>query len=228
MMDPHLCAVHAPRVRAIAYSLAKRSAYRADPDDLFSEGMIGLMDAARTFDPAKGANFVTHSDRRIRGAMMDAIRANDWVPRLARVRSKAAAIKEDAHYKATGERARHGVRPMPKPKKINRHCGRLGAVSPVLGYDDLPSVSLGGERLYPDHDRNAPNPYVAAEQKDAILAMFRGFTREERFIVLSSVVHGLMLKEVGRAAGCSESRCSQIRTEVLERLRGKLPAKVCT
>ena len=72
---------HAPLVKRIAYHLIARLPHTVDVDDLIQEGMIGLLDASQNFNSEQGASFETYAGIRIRGAMLDEIRRNNWAPR---------------------------------------------------------------------------------------------------------------------------------------------------
>ena len=87
---------HAELVRRIAHHLAARLPASVDVDDLIQAGMIGLIEASRSYDADQGASFETYASIRIRGAMIDEIRRGDWVPRSVhrRARAAAAAIRE--------------------------------------------------------------------------------------------------------------------------------------
>ena len=72
---------HAPLVKRIAYHLVGRLPPNIQVDDLIQAGMLGLLDAARNFDPVHGASFTTYAGTRIRGSMWDEVRRSDWTPR---------------------------------------------------------------------------------------------------------------------------------------------------
>jgi len=75
---------HQPLVRKLAYHLISRLPASVEIDDLIQAGLIGLMEAARNFDPDAGAQFETFAGQRIRGAMLDLLREADWLPRQVR------------------------------------------------------------------------------------------------------------------------------------------------
>lgn len=175
MNDSALVARFTPLIRALARKTALRCGLLSDEDDLFAEGMMGLLKAAKTYKPdSRGASFATYVRHRASGAMLDAIRKWDWL----------------------GRRTRH-----------NHACA--GTEPPRL-------VGFAEPVQAPP-----PAPYVNAEQADSIRALTRGLSREQQFVILSSVVHGLSLGEIGKAVGISESRCSQVRTEALRTLRAE-------
>ena len=79
---------HADLVRRIAHHLAARLPASVEVDDLIQAGMIGLIEASRSYDPDQGASFETYASIRIRGSMIDEIRRGDWVPRSVRARAR--------------------------------------------------------------------------------------------------------------------------------------------
>lgn len=205
---------YAPLVQKLAAKLAKRTHFRADVEDLYSEGMIGLLLAARSFDQERGVQFGTYAGHRISGAMTDSIRNMDWVPRLARERSKAGQAKREANYKATGEKSE-------QVNKVERATARGGRCKEYAS-DWSDPVATGGLDTTFQGRAKAPNPYVAAEQADSIRALMRHLDSRSRMVVLSAVVVGLDQKTIGKAVGVSESRVSQIRIAAIKSLRGKL------
>ena len=92
---------HAPLVKKIAYHMVSKLPPSVEVDDLIQAGLIGLMEAARNYDPTAGAQFETFATQRIRGAMLDELREADWLPRQARkdMRKIEAAIAKLEPYK---------------------------------------------------------------------------------------------------------------------------------
>ena len=82
---------YSPLIKFVAHRLAMRLPTHISVQDLISAGVIGLMDALSKYDPNKGVEFKTYAEFRIRGAMLDELRAMDWVPRS--VRQKATRIE---------------------------------------------------------------------------------------------------------------------------------------
>ena len=87
---------HSPLVKRIAYHLMSRLPPCVQVDDLIQAGMIGLLEASRNYDPSQGASFETYAGIRIRGAMLDEIRKNDWAPRSVhrKARKVAEAVRQ--------------------------------------------------------------------------------------------------------------------------------------
>jgi len=101
-----LIARHAPQVKRIAYHLLARLPASVQVDDLIQAGMLGLLEAARRYDPAQGANFATFAEPRIRGAMLDEIRKGDWTPRSVHRKARDVATAIRTVETATGREAR--------------------------------------------------------------------------------------------------------------------------
>lgn len=226
MNEAELVEQYAPLVQKLAAKLAKRTHFRADIEDLYSEGMIGLLQAARSFDPKRGVKFGTYAGYRISGAMTDWLREQDWVPRVARDRSKAGHEKRDSHYKSTGERVITEARKLPRTKvdHVNKHLGC--PVAWVRGQDDLEPIGVGGLDPTFQGCAKVPNPYVAAEQADSIRSLTRHLSREQRFVVLSSVVYGISHGDIAKAVGISPSMVSIVHKTAMRSLRGRLSGTI--
>lgn len=172
--EAELVAQYTGLIRHLANKVARRCHYRVDADDLHSEGVIGLLAAARTFDEDKGASFTTHAARRIQGAMLDAIRDNDWPKRRTRL----------VIAKSGGE-------------PVRMVQGEADAI-------------------------DQRTPYQSAAQADSVRALTRHMSREQRFVVLSSVVHGLDTADIAKSLGTTRGNVAYIKCTALKTLRGRL------
>lgn len=215
---------HAGLVKRIAYHLIARLPASVEVEDLIQAGMIGLLDASQHFNPSQGASFETYAGIRIRGAMLDEIRRNDWAPRS--VHRKARDIAEAMH-------------------RVEQAEGRNATDSEVA---QLMGLSLGeyqqllqdaaGHQLFSldelsDSDQtqalplsaSPPAPDSAVQQAGFQTALTRALdTLPERERLLMSLYYNdeLNLKEIGEVLGVSESRVSQIHSQTVIRLRSKL------
>src|SRR5215472_6041121 len=97
---------HAELVKRIAYHLAGRLPPSVEVDDLIQAGMLGLLEAASNYTASRGASFETYAGIRIRGAMIDALRALDWAPRSVHRKARAAAAAVREVERTTGRGAR--------------------------------------------------------------------------------------------------------------------------
>jgi RNA polymerase sigma factor for flagellar operon FliA len=212
------------KVRAIAMKLARELPASVDTDDLFSMGFMGLMDAAEKFDPRKGAKFDTYAEFRIRGAIIDELRKQDWVPRSARDRMDAL------HAAAEAVEARKGSRPdaheiskeMKIPlKKFHEMMRDLGSQS-LVNMEDMPE---GWEQ----EDSSLPDPFrqvVRKEAKAVVDKMLQGLPEQDRMVLNFYYYRGLNLREIASILGVTESRVSQIHSHAVMALKAQLKSQV--
>jgi RNA polymerase sigma factor for flagellar operon FliA len=195
-------------------------------DDLTSAGVFGLMDAIEAFDPGRGIKFATFSAMRIRGAIMDELRSMDWVPRL--VRSRERQLHQAAH-ELEGQLGR--------PPREDELAAKLNVASDTLagvtgGHRAATMMSLsrkttdGGEEgeetgghLHALEDTKAPDPAREAQRRFLQQMLTKGLSRAERLVVTLYYYEEMTMREIGQTLDLSESRVSQMHTEILKRLR---------
>lgn len=192
-------------------------------DDMNSAAVIGLMDAISKFDPARKVKFETYSAQRIRGAMVDELRAMDWVPRLARSRGTKvydARAALSATYGRPPTEAEIGMRLRLSEASVARH-GRITALASlshkVVENDD-------GREMYAADmlvDESAAMPDARDEEADAFKKLIRGLSRDEQFVMTLYYVEGVTMREIGDAIGMSESRVSQIHSLALAQVKSR-------
>jgi RNA polymerase sigma factor for flagellar operon FliA len=186
------------------YPMVTRIAHRAaatyglpvglEASDLVSAGIIGLAEAWERYDTSRGVAFEAYAVPRIRGAVIDAIRASDWVPRKARQRSRR-----------TGESL---------AVLVSLDGGHTG--------DD--AESHGAERLADDGAPVPGAELLAAERRQELVATLTGLPEREKMIVTQHYFHGVQLAEIARRLGVTESRVSQLHGRALRMLRQGLTA----
>jgi RNA polymerase sigma factor for flagellar operon FliA len=211
------------KVRAIALKLARDLPASVDVDDLYSMGYLGLMDAADKFDPRRGAKFDTYAEFRIRGAIIDELRKQDWVPRSARDRMDAL------HAAAEAIEARTGVRPnneeisqeMDMPlSKFHEMIRDLGSQL-LVNMEDMPE---GWEQA----DSSMPDPFQEAVRKEAkavVERLLQSLPEQDRMVLNFYYYRGLNLKEIAAILGVTESRVSQIHGRAIMALKNGLSQK---
>jgi len=221
---------YAPFIKYIAHRLAMRLPAHISVEDLMSTGVIGLMDALKKYDPHKKVQFKTYAEFRIRGAMLDELRALDWIPRS--VRQKATQL-EKIHLDL--ERKRGG--PV-EDEEIAREMGLS-----LEGYYDLVNETKGVSLLdmetlrkkvpeLPDEDllslirddgEHDPFEKLSLDElKKTLARAIDGLSPKERKVVSLYYYEEMTLKEIGEVLGYTESRICQIHAKAILKMRAKI------
>jgi RNA polymerase sigma factor for flagellar operon FliA len=219
---------HYPLVRYIAERLLQTLPKSIELDDLVSAGLFGLMDAIRGFDASRGIKFKTYCSTRIRGAILDQLRSQDWVPRL--VRLKASRI-ERALQKLTAEYGREPTHSelarvldmdhQDLVKEIQDARARTMFSLSEKWEDDDGSV----EKVEILEDKGSIDPVNELNRRDLMGFITRALTHKERFIIEQYYQYGHTMREIGEMLALTESRVCQIHSNVMSRLKGLLGQK---
>jgi len=206
-----------PLVKKIALHLIARLPDNVELDDLLQVGLLGLLQAKESYDPTHGATFGTYAGFRIKGAMLDEVRRNDWAPRSVqqKMRQVSIAIRELearlARPAADAEIAEELGITLDEYHAISRDLVSCKLTS----FDELEDPSAG--------DESDPYSYLQDENFKKSLADTIGSLPENEMLMMSLYYgDGLNLKEVGEVLGVSESRVSQIHGQALARVRTRL------
>ena len=220
---------YAPLIRFVAQRIASRLPSNIDIDDLVSAGVIGLMDAIEKYDPSRDNKFKTYAEFRIRGAILDELRSQDWVPRS--VRDKAKRIErmyaelEQKLGRSVSDRELSSALGL-KLDEYHDMVSKVKAVT-LLSVDDL-TIPYQNEKkslLECLEGTNIKNPFAQLKNKDVrrILMDHIDDLPEKQKLVLSLYYYeDLNLKEIGKILEVTESRVSQLHTQAVNRLRVKL------
>ena len=220
---------YAPLVKHIANRLAARLPANLQVDDLVQAGMIGLLDAIEKYDPGREAQFRTYAEFRIKGAMLDDLRAGDWIPRS--VRSNADRLQH-ANVALMAELGRR-----PDEFEIAEKLGLS-----LAEYHDLllksraiPLLQIEDLNAYRDDDDgnifdvledaaiNNPLDTLSLQVlQERLAGAIAGLPEKEQLVLSLYYDEDLNLKEIGEVLGITESRVSQIRTQAIVRLRAAL------
>jgi RNA polymerase sigma factor for flagellar operon FliA len=222
---------YAPLVKYVAGRVAIGLPSNVEFDDLVSFGIFGLMDAIEKFDPLRGIKFETYAIARIRGAILDGLRSNDWVPRSVRQKSReleriCADLENRLGRSATDQEISDAM-----GISIHEFYQLLSEVSctTLSSLDELWLVHSNDDDtvrvldLVRNNDSEDPLHQVEMEEIKTTLAnAIDCLPERERMVIALYYYEGLTLKEIGEIMEISESRVSQIHTKAIFRLRGRL------
>jgi len=221
---------YSPLIKFIAHRLALRLPPHIELDDLMSAGVIGLIDAIEKFNPGKETQFKTYAEIRIRGAMLDELRSQDWVPRS--VRQKATRIS--AAYGRIEAKLGHPASDEEVAEELDisveefHDMLQAAAGQTIMSVEDLGGVDKDGERrdimeVLAGTKETDPETLARVEEIKGIIAKAIDMLPEkERLVVSLYYYEELTMKEIGEVLGITESRISQIHTKCVFRLRAKL------
>lgn len=235
LTEDQLIAQHAPLVRRLALQLVSRLPANVELDDLMQAGMMGLLDAVRRYESQAEAKFETYATTRIRGAMLDELRSQDWLSRSAR--SKAREI-ETAVINVQQRELRAATE-----QEIADELGvSLDDYHAML--DDANGVQLVHyEDFTTDEDRDALSRVVAVDNDEpaqhqenplnllmsqnlhqAVVQAIEALPEREKLLLSLQFEHDLNQKEIAAVMGVTEGRISQLRSQAVARIRAKLKA----
>ena len=214
---------HQPLVRFLAERMAVNLPRSVSVDDLMQEGNFGLMDALSKFDADRGIKFKTYCSTRIRGAILDSLRTQDWVPRLARRRAKDIQIVRDEFLETSGREPsdKEIAAALDLKEKDIAHHGSLKSMNSLS--DRKPS---GGDEAAPQMDTlgssKEADPFSCIDHADLMKVITSSLSDKERMVLQLFYIEDLNLREIGERLHITESRVCQIRSVVLKRLRERL------
>lgn len=208
-------------VRSCALSMRNMYIKFGEVDDVINEGVLALMDAIETYDSDKGAKFETFATLKIRGAVIDYIRRQDWIPRnvrkFARVLDKANAMLYNLNGRVptTAELADYLKMDEDKLLKHMAEC----SCTITLSFEEL---------LYEDNidEPSMDNPTDMGLLRDEMRGVIAGAIEElrekERQVITLYYYKNMKYSDIGKALGISESRVCQIHTKAVLQLKAKL------
>lgn len=214
-------------VESLARRLAASMPSGVDVGDLVQDGMIGLIDAVHRYDEHRGIRFETFAERRVRGAMIDALRRDAWPRGVRRIRRELEAAREALRVTTGGE---------PSLADLAAHLGtdedRLGRTIVRIHTIEATSAAARGDsenaNLPPGCVPTAPpspdERYVSVERRDRLRAAMRLLQPRDRRLLSLYYFRDATMKQIGQALGVNESRISQLHARALTRLRSALSA----
>jgi RNA polymerase sigma factor for flagellar operon FliA len=212
-----------PFVEALARRMAASMPHSIDVGDLVQDGVIGLIDAAHRFDEARGIKFETFAERRVRGAMIDALRRDAWPRGVRRQRRELEAAREALRRELGQEpsMAELAARVGSDEKRLGRTIVRINTIestSPMatgehFNESALPSALVPSEPDAPDC------AYEKLETRERVRAAIGSLPRREQKVIGLYYYGEVTMKQIGAEIGVNESRVSQLHARAIRRLR---------
>jgi RNA polymerase sigma factor FliA len=213
-------------VKRIAHQMMTRLPYSVQIDDIIQAGMMGLLDAASRYDELHGAQFETYATQRIRGAMLDELRAADWLPRSLRRDMRRIEVAISHLQQKLGR--------SPNETEIAEELGM-----PLVEYQQMLQESRGAQLVYYEdfHDEdhgdfferfefvNDADPMDLLQDerfKAELVQAIENLPERERMMMGMIYEQEMNLREIGEVMGVSESRISQLHSQAVARLRSRM------
>ena len=233
--DPHarerLVMAYSPLVKYVAGRMASGLPSHVDEADLVSYGLGGLINAIERFEPERAIKFETYAITRIKGAIIDELRSQDWVPRSVRARAR--------EIERANQKLEHQLQRAPSDEEMAAELGievqdfqdALLQISnsSIAALDEMWNVgdSSGDQVSLLDtlRDENAPDPSAIVDQgelRDRVADAISRLPEREKLVIALYYYENLTLREIGEVLGVTESRVSQLHTKAVLRLRGRL------
>jgi len=215
-----------PFVEALARRMAASMPNTIDIGDLVQDGVIGLIDAAHRFDEDRGIKFETFAERRVRGAMIDALRKDAWPRGVRRQRRELDAAREELRRELGHEpsMADLATRVGSDEKRLSRTIVRINtieATSPLATGEHMDESSLPTV-LVPSEPDSPHMAYEKAETRDRVRTAIQSLPWRERRVIGLYYYGEVTMKQIGAEIGVNESRVSQLHARAIRRLRDAL------
>jgi RNA polymerase sigma factor for flagellar operon FliA len=221
---------HVDLVRYLALRIASRLPASVEYEDLVHDGILGLLDAAQKYDPARGVRFRTYAERRVRGAILDGLRNRDWRSRAVR---RGQREMEETTVRLTSINGRAAseeeiAKAMGMGLAQYRQLLQDASSGPILPLEEVPA------RSHPTFDDVDSQPHALLERRELLEVLSEELVRlpdRERMVLELYYHEGLNMKEVGAVLGVTESRVCQLHSQAAGRLRAaikdrmRIPAK---
>jgi RNA polymerase sigma factor FliA len=215
-----------PFVEALARRMAASMPHSIDIGDLVQDGVIGLIDAANRFDEERGIKFETFAERRVRGAMIDALRKDAWPRGVRRQRRELEAAREQLRRELGYEPslADLAAKVGSDEKRLSRTIVRINTIestSPLASADHADDATLPAA-LMPSEPERPDAAYERLEVRDKVRRAIQSLPWREQKVIGLYYYGEVTMKQIGQEIGVNESRVSQLHARAIRRLRDAL------
>ena len=215
-----------PFVEALARRMASSMPHSIDIGDLVQDGVIGLIDAANRFDEDRGIKFETFAERRVRGAMIDALRKDAWPRGVRRQRRELEAAREQLRRELGYEPslADLAAKVGSDEKRLSRTIVRINTIestSPLASAEHTDESTLPAA-LLPSEPERPDAAYERTEIRDRVKAAIESLPWREQKVIGLYYYGEVTMKQIGQEIGVNESRVSQLHARAIRRLRDAL------
>jgi RNA polymerase sigma factor for flagellar operon FliA len=228
-----LLTTHMPLVKRLAHHMKAKLPPSVEVDDLIQAGMMGLLDAINRYEENQGAQFETYAVLRIRGAMVDELRNNDWMPRSTRQNMRKVEQAMAALQQQLGRPPSESEVAKSLKLSLEDYQDMLGDSGghQLVYYEDFHDDEEGSAGFLDRYSVDDDDPLKALLDTDfrqAVIDAIDALPPREKMLMSLYYEEELNLKEIGAVMGVSESRVSQLHTQAVARLRTYLKERAWT
>ena len=219
-----------PFVESLARRMASTMPHSIDLGDLVQDGVLGLIDAANRFDEGRGIKFETFAERRVRGAMIDALRRDAWPRGVRRVRRELEAAREQLRRELGAEPSLADLakRVGADVQRLERTILRITTIestSPMANLETIDSATLPAV-LVPSEPLSPHRLFEQTESRERVKQALTSLPERERRIITLYYFEEATMKQIGAAIGVNESRVSQLHARAISRLKQALEGRL--
>ncbi len=230
----HLLKQHQPMVRRIALQMIAKLPASVELDDLIQAGMIGLLDASSRYEDNRGAQFETFASQRVRGAMLDELRASDWGSRGLRQSARKVETAIQALEHRLGRSPTEGEIAKELKMSLDAYQSLLQEVqgAQLLYVEDFAQDDSDGSPFLDRHARDAGNDRLSSDDplqqllesgfREELIEAIAALPERDRLLLNLYYEEELNLREIGAVLEVSQSRVCQLHSQAISRLRASL------
>lgn len=222
----HLVEAYAPLVKRIAYHLMAKLPSSVQLDDIIQNGMMGLLDAINRYEDGLGAQFETYAVQRVRGAMLDGLRDDDWLPRSLRrdMRRIETAIHSLEQQNGRQPTEAELAEALDMPLADYQRMLQDARGHQLVYFEDLSDPDGEGffERHVADQDSDPLDLLEDADMRSTLVKAIDDLPEREKLVMSFYYDQELNLREIGEVLGVTESRVCQLHSQAVARLRARM------